>query len=74
MSVQLFRLVETYYNNEKSIVVNHHLPLRELTHDKYKQRFMSKYNLCFSANLANIFERKNTTCTVVVLHIQNRNS
>ena len=47
-------------NNEKIVVITHHLPLHELTHDKYKIGFMVKYNQCFSADLSDIISKQNT--------------
>lgn len=55
-------------NNEKSIVVTHHVPLHELTHQKYKQGHMAKYNQCFSANLFPILEKKNTISAWIYGH------
>jgi predicted phosphodiesterase len=47
-------------NNEKSIVITHHVPLNELTHEKYKIHFMARYNQCFSADLSEIIDKQNT--------------
>jgi Calcineurin-like phosphoesterase len=47
-------------NNEKIIVITHHLPLHQLTHEKYKIGFMEKYNQCFSADLSDIIIKQNT--------------
>ena len=47
-------------NDEKTIVITHHLPLHELTHEKYKLGFLAKYSQCFSADISDILEKQNT--------------
>jgi Icc-related predicted phosphoesterase len=47
-------------NNEKSIVITHHLPLHELTNEKYKTHHMMKYQQCFSSNMKDVFGNENT--------------
>jgi predicted phosphohydrolase len=46
--------------DEKIIVITHHLPIHELTHEKYKIGFMAQYNQCFSADLSDIITKQNT--------------
>lgn len=46
--------------NEKTIVITHHVPLHELTHEKYKIGAMAKYNQCFSADLSAVVEKAHT--------------
>lgn len=48
-------------NNEKCVVITHHLPLNELVLEKYKEPDMLKYNQCFSADMRDVFENKNST-------------
>ena len=47
-------------NHEKTVVITHHLPLHELTDEKYKSSFLAKYNQCFSADISHIIEKQNT--------------
>ena len=47
-------------NDEKVVVITHHLPLHELTHEKYKYGFMARYNQCFSADFSDIIDKPNT--------------
>lgn len=55
-------------NNEKCVVITHHLPLHELIHEKYKNPSMSKYNQCFSSDMKDVFENKNTIKTWIYGH------
>jgi ferredoxin-like protein FixX len=47
-------------NNEKTIVITHHVPLHELTHEKYKIGLIARYNQCFSADLSDVISQQNT--------------
>ena len=50
----------TSKNGENVVVITHHLPLHELTHEKYKFGFMARYNQCFSADFSDIIDKPNT--------------
>ena len=46
-------------DNEKAVVITHHLPLHELTHQKYLTNF-ANYKQCFSADLHDVICHPNT--------------
>jgi Icc-related predicted phosphoesterase len=43
-------------NNEKCVVITHHLPLHELIDEKYNEPVMSKYKQCFSSDMKDVFQ------------------
>ena len=50
-------LTECRINNRKSIVITHHLPIYELTNEKYRNDFFVKYSQWFNADLDELIKK-----------------